>query len=83
VSGTRAADRLRAGPRGDLVCGLGGGDRLVGARGRDRLLGHGGNDRIWSVGGGFDVVGCGSGRDVVVVDWRDRVGRDCEHVTRR
>ena len=83
VAGTGRADVLRAGPRGDLVCGLGGDDRLAGARGRDRLFGHGGNDRISSVGGGFDVVGCGSGRDVVVADRRDRVGRDCERVTRR
>ena len=83
MAGTKRADVLRAAPRGDLVCGLGGDDRLGGARGRDRLFGHGGSDRISSVGGGFDVVGCGSGHDVVVADQRDRVGRDCEQVTRR
>jgi len=83
VAGTTRADRLQARQRGDLVCGLGGDDRLAGARGWDRLFGHGGNDRISSVGGGFDVVGCGSGRDVVVADRSDRVGRDCERVSRR
>lgn len=82
VTGTRRADRLRAAPGGDLVCGLGGDDRIGGARGADRLFGHGGNDRILSRGGGFDVVGCGPGRDVVLADRRDRVGRDCELVRR-
>ena len=83
VVGTGRADRLHAGQRGDLVCGLGGRDMIVGGPGSDRLLGHGGDDRISSRGGGFDVVGCGPGRDGVIADRRDHIGRDCERVIGR
>ena len=83
LRGTGRADVLRGTVRGELVCGLGGADRIMGGRGDDRLFGHAGNDSISSAGDGFDVVGCGSGRDVVVADRWDRVGIDCERVTRK
>jgi hypothetical protein len=59
-------------------------DLLVGGDAGDRVVARGGNDRIAvEYDGGRDVVSCGAGRDVVAADLRDRVGADCEVVSRR
>ena len=59
-------------------------DLLVGREGADRVLARAGNDRIAvEYDGSVDVVACGAGRDVVAADLRDRVGSDCEVVSRR
>jgi RTX calcium-binding nonapeptide repeat (4 copies) len=50
--------------------------------GKDRLFGGEGADSLNAKGGGFDVVGGGPGRDTVRADRGDRVGVDCEGVTR-
>jgi hypothetical protein len=59
-------------------------DLLVGGDGSDRLVARAGNDRIAvEYDGGIDVVSCGPGRDIVAADLRDRIGSDCEIVSRR
>jgi hypothetical protein len=50
---------------------------------RSVIRARGGADSIRATNGKRDVISCGSGRDRVVADRRDRVGRDCERVTRR
>ena len=60
------------------------GDLLRGGDGGDRIAARGGNDRIAvEYDGGRDVVSCGAGRDIVAADLRDRIGSDCEVVSRR
>ena len=57
---------------------------LVGRDGADRVVARAGNDRIAvEYDGGLDVVSCGAGRDLVAADLRDRIGGDCEVVSRR
>ena len=59
-------------------------DVLLGRDGSDRVLARAGNDRIAvEYDGGTDVVSCGPGRDIVTADLRDRIGGDCEVVSRR
>ncbi|MDQ3068069.1 MAG: glycoside hydrolase [Actinomycetota bacterium] len=59
-------------------------DLLIGTLGSDRIVARAGNDRIAAeYDGGFDTLSCGPGRDVVAADARDRVGVDCEIVSRR
>jgi hypothetical protein len=59
-------------------------DFLAGTERSDRIVGRGGNDRIAAeYDAGIDRISCGSGRDVVSADARDRVGSDCEVVSRR
>ena len=66
------------------IAGTSRADLLVGRDGSDRVLARGGNDRVAvEYDGGTDVVSCGTGRDVVAADLRDRVGPDCEVVSRR
>jgi Ca2+-binding RTX toxin-like protein len=67
----------------DLICGRSGADLITGGPGRDTLLGGRGNDTLLSRDRARDEVRCGPGRDRAVADRRDRVARDCEHVTRR
>jgi hypothetical protein len=60
------------------------GELLRGTDGGDRVFARGGDDRIAvEYDGGRDVVSCGAGRDIVAADLRDRVGADCEVVSRR
>jgi dipeptidyl aminopeptidase/acylaminoacyl peptidase len=75
--GEQGNDELHGGVGSDaLGCGPGA-DRLYGGGGRDLLYGGPGRDLI--VGGpGRDFVRCGSGRDRVLLDRRERTGRDCE-----
>jgi hypothetical protein len=49
----------------------------------DRLKGTARADRIDSVFGGTNRVNCGQGIDTVTADPADKVGRDCEVVSRR
>lgn len=59
-------------------------DLLVGGDGGDRIVARGGNDRVAvEYDGGIDEVSCGAGRDIVTADLRDRIGADCEVVSRR
>ena len=59
-------------------------DFIAGREGSDRVLARAGNDRIAvEYDGGFDGVSCGAGRDIVAADARDRIGADCEVVSRR
>jgi BNR repeat-like domain len=48
-----------------------------------RIRGTRGPDKLQTVNGVRDVVTCGLGYDLATVDGFDRVGRDCETVTRR
>jgi hypothetical protein len=48
-----------------------------------RIRGTRGPDRLQTVNGSRDVVTCGAGYDLATVDGFDRVGPDCETVTRR
>jgi hypothetical protein len=47
-----------------------------------RIRGTAGPDRLQTVNGVRDLVGCGRSRDLATVDGLDRVGADCEVVTR-
>ncbi|MHB8641722.1 MAG: sialidase family protein [Gaiellaceae bacterium] len=49
----------------------------------ERIRGTAKADRIDVVGGGVDSVSCGAGVDVVEADASDRIGADCEIVSRR
>jgi hypothetical protein len=48
-----------------------------------RIRGTAGPDKLQTVNGKRDLVNCGRGYDLATVDSFDRVGRDCEIVTRR
>jgi BNR repeat-like domain len=48
-----------------------------------RIRGTPGPDRLETANGVRDSVFCGRGHDLATVDWLDRVGRDCEVVTRQ
>jgi Tol biopolymer transport system component len=82
IEGTPRADTIRGTPLRDLIDGLGGGDKIVGGGGDDRISGGSGNDTISSRDRFRDTVRCGPGVDRVVADYRDRVDRDCENVSR-
>jgi hypothetical protein len=58
-------------------------DLILGTARADRIGARGGNDRIDVAGGGRDRVSCGVGADLVAADSTDRLGSDCEVVTRR
>jgi Tol biopolymer transport system component len=83
LRGSAGRDRLTGRASSDVVCGLRGDDTILGGRGSDRLFGQDGNDRFRTWDGEFDIVGCGPGRDSAVTDPGDRVGLDCEQVSRR
>jgi hypothetical protein len=67
----------------ERTVGTDGRDSIDGIRAPEAILGRGGRDSIDARGGGIDTVGCGKGRDSVVADEHDRVGGDCEKVTRK
>jgi hypothetical protein len=90
--GTAGPDRLNGTPRADELYGLAGNDRLEGrgandlldgGAGRDRLSGGPGADRIAANDTRQDTLQCGSARDMVNVDGKDRVGANCETVSRQ
>jgi hypothetical protein len=59
-------------------------DLLIGRDGPDRVVARTGNDRIAvDYDGGSDRVSCGPGVDIVAADLNDRLGADCEIVSRR
>jgi hypothetical protein len=82
ITGTPRADVLHGSPLRDLIDGLAGNDTIVGGGGDDRISGGNGDDVIRSRDRYRDTVRCGPGRDRVLADFRDRIGRDCESVTR-
>ena len=83
VLGGSGNDRIEGSDGNDRLFGGGGADSLDGGLSRDLLEGGAGADVVRSVDRAVDVVRCGPGRDRVVADRADRVGRDCELVTRR
>jgi hypothetical protein len=58
-------------------------DLLLGTTLADRVSARAGADRIDVAGGGRDTVSCGTGDDLVAADAADRLGQDCERVSRR
>jgi hypothetical protein len=92
-AGGPGPDRLRGTERSDVLHGLGGNDHLSGRGGADLLVGGVGRDRLVAGPGADavaveadvarDAVSCGAGRDVVTAELVDRVGRDCEIVSRQ
>ena len=66
-----------------LIVGTPGANLLLGTLKPDRIAARAGNDRIDVAGGGSDRVSCGAGSDLVAADSTDKLGRDCEVVTRR
>jgi Tol biopolymer transport system component len=75
-------DRLRGGGGTDRLAGGPGDDLLDGGRADDRLDGGAGDDGFSARDGFRDTIRCGPGRDRVSADRADRVGHDCEVVTR-
>jgi hypothetical protein len=47
------------------------------------MSGGSGNDRIKARDGRKDRIDCGSGNDRVTADKKDKVAKNCEHVTRK
>ena len=82
TAGTVALRCSRVGPQADVLCGLRGDDRIRPGAGRDAIYAGAGDDVVHARDGMVDRVFCGTGKDAVVVDPSDRVGRDCERVTR-
>jgi WD40 repeat protein len=75
--GEAGADRIHGGAHSDALGGGSGPDVLYGDAGPDILYGGPGADLL--VGGaGSDSFRCGPGRDTVILDSRERAGRDCE-----
>jgi hypothetical protein len=66
-----------------LIVGTSGANLLFGTPKPDRIAARAGDDRIDVAGGGLDRVSCGRGSDLVAADPSDRLGSDCELVTRR
>ena len=56
---------------------------IIGTAKAERLVGTRTADQVDAVGGGRDTVACRGGRDIVTADGTDRVGADCETVSRR
>jgi hypothetical protein len=91
LPGTPLADVLRGTVGSDVMSlrggndrgdGAGGDDRIYGGSGHDVLLGRFGNDVLRARDGLRDRIRCGPGVDRVVADALDRVGADCEFVSR-
>ena len=90
LRGGSGNDSITGGAGLDVLAGDAGSDRLTDTSGRDSFIGGAGNDRIDARDStpfgrrAVDTISCGTGRfDVVLADRGDRVGRDCERVTRR
>jgi dipeptidyl aminopeptidase/acylaminoacyl peptidase len=85
-------DFVDAGPGNDIVSAQGNDDRIFGRAGIDNLHAGDGEDVVDGGSGRdfitvhgdrrMDRVHCGPGRDWVLADDVDRIGRDCERVTR-
>ncbi|MEP6910220.1 MAG: sialidase family protein [Actinomycetota bacterium] len=74
---------LAAASDAQLIGGTKHADLLVGTLRADRIVARAGNDRINVAGGGADRVLCGPGADLVAADQTDRIGVDCEVVSKR
>lgn len=82
MTGSGRADLLDGSPRADVLCGLRGNDRIRPGAGRDAIYAGAGDDVVHARDGAVDRVFCGTGKDAAIADRNDRVGRDCERVTR-
>jgi BNR repeat-like domain len=80
VAGIALVLAASAGAR--LIVGTPRADLLLGTARADRIGAGAGDDRVDVAGGGRDRVSCGRGLDVVALDASDKVGSDCETVTR-
>ena len=65
VYGEDGKDRIRGGPRRDLLSGGSGNDVIHGGAGRDTLLGNGGDDKLFGEEGADTITG-GGGNDRLV-----------------
>jgi Tol biopolymer transport system component len=83
LAGGTEVDHLDGGPGPDILRGEGSRDVLRGGPGRDRLYGGIAKDTLIARDGEPDLISCGPQRDRVLADRFDRVGRDCELVSRR
>jgi Ca2+-binding RTX toxin-like protein len=72
-------DRIYGGAGNDELTDFQNGPETAG----DRFFGGSGRDRIEDRDGNRDFIKCGQGRDTAVVDQKDRVASDCEHVIRK
>lgn len=81
--GTKKDDLLRGSILGDRMRTFSGDDDVQPGPGADDVDAGAGNDIIRSRDRTRDVLRCGPGRDKVFADRRDRIGRDCERVSRR
>ena len=82
VTAGATGDELSGGDGNDLLDGGAGDDVLSGDQGIDNLSGGPGADRFAIRDGVADTISCGEGPDTVDADTVDRVGADCESVTR-
>ena len=79
-----AAARLEGTARSERLVGTARADVILARGGSDRVVARGGDDRVAvQYDGRIDHVACGPGTDVVTADGNDRIGRDCEVVSRR
>lgn len=83
LRGTGGNDSIRGNAGNDRITGGAGRDKIDVGKGRNRASGGAGRDVIRAANRSRDRIACGSGRDKVVADAKDRVGGDCESVTRR
>jgi Ca2+-binding RTX toxin-like protein len=81
VSGDDGADLIRAGSGNDKANGNDGNDNIKLQDGNDKAKGGPGDDRIKAQARGRDTVNCGSGDDHVIADHKDKVAKNCEHVS--
>jgi len=78
-----ARGRIIVGSDGaDDIAGTLGNDRIKPRAGKDTVRALAGNDKIDVRGGGRDRVNCGGGTDSVKGDKRDKLAKNCEHVSR-
>ncbi len=83
-AGTAAAAQIEGTARPQRLVGTASADVIVPRGGADRVFAGGGADRIATqYDGAVDTVACGAGRDTVTADGSDRIGADCEVVSRR
>ncbi len=82
ASAAGAAERVGT-PRAETIRGTARADFIDPRAGRDRVFAGRGADRVKAFDGIVDRISCGPGADVVAADLGDRVGNDCEIVSRR